>query len=261
MGTEPSNQGRKWTDFWRELLQCVSEEEIRHGVSRVVGVRWLPEHDALLFRVCLLRSTLRLPYDVVPRVRDVPPLCDDALLLFLTSVSSHRLPWKQPSAPQQLLDWHSHFDLATEAPTTPTASGDSKARNKDGRWDDWYRLNPPNPDDIAPSRRRSRILEIVKSARCPKLHSIVEVILASVDLSYDHFTGERFSAGTLLSPTSTRKTRIPVTEERKYAILFAATLLCARKLAELDSVRRVRQRFCWLVQSKRGGYVRNVETD
>jgi hypothetical protein len=92
MGTEPSNQGRKWTDFWRELLQCVSEEEIRHGVSRVVGVRWLPEHDALLFRVCLLRSTLRLPYDVVPRVRDVPPLCDDALLLFLTSVSSHRLP-------------------------------------------------------------------------------------------------------------------------------------------------------------------------
>jgi hypothetical protein len=26
-----------------------------------------------------------------------------------------------------------------------------------------------------------------------------------------------------------------MTEERKYAILFAATLLCARKLAELDS--------------------------
>jgi hypothetical protein len=25
-----------------------------------------------------------------------------------------------------------------------------------------------------------------------------------------------------------------MTEERKYAILFAATLLCARKLAELD---------------------------
>ncbi len=28
-----------------------------------------------------------------------------------------------------------------------------------------------------------------------------------------------------------------MTEERKYAILFAATLLCARKLAELDSDR------------------------
>jgi hypothetical protein len=28
---------------------------------------------------------------------------------------------------------------------------------------------------------------------------------------------------------------VPMTEERKYAILFAATLLCARKLAELDS--------------------------
>jgi hypothetical protein len=26
-----------------------------------------------------------------------------------------------------------------------------------------------------------------------------------------------------------------MTEERKFAILFAATLLCARKLAELDS--------------------------
>jgi hypothetical protein len=31
METEPSNQGRKWTDFWRGLLQCVSEEEIRIG--------------------------------------------------------------------------------------------------------------------------------------------------------------------------------------------------------------------------------------
>ncbi|MGB2667380.1 MAG: hypothetical protein WAK48_25490, partial [Candidatus Acidiferrum sp.] len=29
METEPSNQGRKWTDFWRGLLQCVSEEEIK----------------------------------------------------------------------------------------------------------------------------------------------------------------------------------------------------------------------------------------
>ena len=29
----------------------------------------------------------------------------------------------------------------------------------------------------------------------------------------------------------------PMTEERKYAILFAATLLCARKLIELDSDR------------------------
>ncbi len=28
---------------------------------------------------------------------------------------------------------------------------------------------------------------------------------------------------------------IPMTEERKFASLFAATLLCARKLAELDS--------------------------
>lgn len=28
-----------------------------------------------------------------------------------------------------------------------------------------------------------------------------------------------------------------MTEERKYAILFAATLLCARKLIELDSDR------------------------
>jgi hypothetical protein len=28
-----------------------------------------------------------------------------------------------------------------------------------------------------------------------------------------------------------------MTEERKYAILFAATLLCARKLMELDSDR------------------------
>lgn len=30
---------------------------------------------------------------------------------------------------------------------------------------------------------------------------------------------------------------IPMSEERKYAILFAATLLCARKLAALDSDR------------------------
>jgi len=30
---------------------------------------------------------------------------------------------------------------------------------------------------------------------------------------------------------------IPMTEDRKYAILFAATLLCARKLIELDSDR------------------------
>ena len=29
----------------------------------------------------------------------------------------------------------------------------------------------------------------------------------------------------------------PMTEDRKYAILFAATLLCARKLMELDSDR------------------------
>jgi hypothetical protein len=65
---------------------------LRHGVSRVVGVRWLAGLDALMFRDCLLRNTLRLPYDVAPRVRDVPPLCDDALLPFLTSVSSHRLP-------------------------------------------------------------------------------------------------------------------------------------------------------------------------
>ena len=36
MGTEPSNQGRKWTDFWRELLQCVSEES--GMVSRVLLV-------------------------------------------------------------------------------------------------------------------------------------------------------------------------------------------------------------------------------
>jgi len=28
-----------------------------------------------------------------------------------------------------------------------------------------------------------------------------------------------------------------MTEERKYAVLFAATLLCARKLVELDSDR------------------------
>jgi hypothetical protein len=36
--------------------------------------------------------------------------------------------------------------------------------------------------------------------------------------------------------TSTRfsSREIPMTEERKYAILFAATLLCARKLMELD---------------------------
>lgn len=32
-----------------------------------------------------------------------------------------------------------------------------------------------------------------------------------------------------------QKAGIPMTEERKFAILFAATLLCARKLAELDS--------------------------
>jgi hypothetical protein len=31
IGTEPSNQGRKWTNFWRELLQCVADEEIRVG--------------------------------------------------------------------------------------------------------------------------------------------------------------------------------------------------------------------------------------
>jgi len=35
-----------------------------------------------------------------------------------------------------------------------------------------------------------------------------------------------------------------MTEERKYAILFAATLLCARKLNQLDSDRPSRQK--WL---------------
>ena len=37
------------------------------------------------------------------------------------------------------------------------------------------------------------------------------------------------------TPTSTRTSsrEIPMTEERKYAVLFAATLLCARKLMEL----------------------------
>ena len=39
----------------------------------------------------------------------------------------------------------------------------------------------------------------------------------------------------LLPATYLRET--PMTEERKYAILFAATLLCARKLNELDSDR------------------------
>ena len=43
-----------------------------------------------------------------------------------------------------------------------------------------------------------------------------------------------------LHPTSTRKSQCagnPMTEERKYAILFAATLLCARKLMDMDSDR------------------------
>jgi hypothetical protein len=35
---------------------------------------------------------LRLPYGVVPHVHDAQLLCDDAQLLSLTLVSSHRLP-------------------------------------------------------------------------------------------------------------------------------------------------------------------------
>jgi len=40
-------------------------------------------------------------------------------------------------------------------------------------------------------------------------------------------------------PTSARNQSAgtPMTEERKYAILFAATLLCVRKLVQLDSDR------------------------
>ena len=37
----------------------------------------------------------------------------------------------------------------------------------------------------------------------------------------------------LLYPLNRTAGDIPMTEERKYAILFAATLLCARKLIEL----------------------------
>jgi len=39
------------------------------------------------------------------------------------------------------------------------------------------------------------------------------------------------------TPHATYLRGTPTTEERKYAILFAATLLCARKLLELDEGR------------------------
>lgn len=54
------------------------------GALHVRGERGPNVRDVLPFRVCLLRGALRLPYGVVPRVRDALLPCDDALLPALT---------------------------------------------------------------------------------------------------------------------------------------------------------------------------------
>jgi hypothetical protein len=77
---------------WRHTLRRAPLPLPQHGASRVRGGHGTGARDELLSRVFLLHGALRLPYGVVPRVHDALLLCDDALLLSLTLVSSHRLP-------------------------------------------------------------------------------------------------------------------------------------------------------------------------
>jgi hypothetical protein len=84
--SEPPQQrpARRWLVWPSRGLRHAPWPLPQHSALRVRGDRELGARDALPSRVFLLHGALRLPCDVVPRVRDVLLPCDDGLLPFLT---------------------------------------------------------------------------------------------------------------------------------------------------------------------------------